>query len=104
MVEIPLSATPSQITKTVLSGQNVQLAIYQKSQGLFVDVNVDGVDFVVAVVARDLVPMVCREYMGFIGNLLFVDNLGNTDPEYSGLGNRHSLIYLTEEEYALIRE
>lgn len=102
MQEIPLHGAPVQITRVVLGGQNCQLKIYQKSQGLFVDINADGEDITVAVIARDAVPLVNRNYVGFAGNLLFVDTQGSTDPEYSGLGSRYSLIYLTADEYALI--
>lgn len=102
MQNIPLQPVPTQATKVVLGGQNVQLLIYQKPQGVFVDINADGVDIVVGIVARDAVPLMCRNYMGFIGNLLFVDTQGNSDPTYDGLGSRFSLVYLTAEEYALI--
>lgn len=102
MQTIPLQPVPTQATKVVLGGQNVQLLIYQKPQGVFVDINTDGVDIVVGVVARDAVPLMCRDYLGFIGNLLFVDTQGNSDPSYDGLGSRFSLVYLTAEEYALI--
>jgi len=102
MQNIPLQPVPTQATKVVLGGQNVQLLIYQKPQGVFVDINADGVDIVVGIIARDAVPLMCRDYMGFIGNLLFVDTQGNSDPTYDGLGSRFSLVYLTAEEYALI--
>jgi hypothetical protein len=102
MQNIPLQPVPTQATKVVLGGQNVQLLIYQKPQGVFVDINADGVDIVAGIVARDAVPLMCRNYMGFIGNLLFVDTQGNSDPTYDGLGSRFSLVYLTAEEYALI--
>lgn len=102
MQEIPLQATPSQLVKAVLGGQNCQLLIYQKAHGVFVDVNVNGTDVVTGVIARDAVPLVCRDYAGFVGNLLFIDSQGNADPEYSGLGSRFSLVYLTGDEYALI--
>ncbi len=102
MQNIPLQHVPTQATKVVLGGQNVQLLIYQKPQGVFVDINADGVDIVAGIVARDAVPLMCRNYMGFIGNLLFVDTQGNSDPSYDGLGSRFSLVYLTAEEYALI--
>lgn len=102
MQTIPLQPVPTQATKVVLGGQNVQLLIYQKPQGVFVDINTDGVDIVIGVVARDAVPLMCRDYLGFIGNLLFVDTQGNSDPSYDGLGSRFSLVYLTAEEYALI--
>jgi hypothetical protein len=102
MQEIPIQPVPSQITKVVLGAQNCQILIYQKPQGMFVDINVNGADVVTGVIARDAVPLVCREYMGFIGNLLFIDTQGSDDPSYDGLGSRFDLVYLTAEEYALI--
>lgn len=102
MQNIPIQPIPSQLVKVVLGGQNVQIFIYQKDQGLFVDINSDGVDIVVGVIARDAVAIICREYMGFIGNILFVDTQGSSDPTYSGLGSRFSLVYLTADEYGLI--
>lgn len=102
MQTVPLQPVPSQSTKVVLGGQNCQILIYQKPQGCFIDINADGVDIVVGVIARNAVPLVCREYVGFIGNLLFVDTQGSADPSYEGLGSRWSLVYLTAEENALI--
>lgn len=102
MQSVPLQPIPSQSTKIVLGGQNCQLLINQKPQGIFVDINADGVDIVTSVIARDAVPLVCREYTGFAGNLLFIDTQGSADPTYTGLGDRFSLVYLTAEEYALI--
>lgn len=102
MQSIPLQPVPSQSTKVVLGGQNCQILIYQKPQGVFVDINADGVDISVGTIARDAVPLVCREYSGFAGNLLFIDSQGSEDPNYSGLGARFDLVYLTAEEYALI--
>ena len=102
MQSVPLQPVPSQSTKVVLGGQNCQILIYQKPQGCFVDINADGVDIVVGIIGRDAVPLVCREYTGFIGNLLFIDSQGSSDPSYEGLGARFDLVYLTAEEYALI--
>lgn len=102
MQSVPLQPVPSQSTKVVLGGQNCQIQINQKSQGIFVDVAVDGVAIVTAVIARDAVPLVCREYMGFVGNLLFIDTQGSADPAYEGLGDRFTLVYLTAEEYDLL--
>ena len=102
MQTIPLQPVPSQSTKVVLGGQNCQILIYQKAQGLFVDLNADGVEIVSGVIARDAVPLVCRSYAGFVGNLLFTDTQGTSDPEYSQLGSRFVLLYLTADENALI--
>ena len=102
MQQIPLQPIPSQSTKVVLGGQNCQLLVYQKPQGVFVDINADGVDISVGTIARDAVPLISREYAGFIGNLIFIDTQGSDDPSYEGLGDRWTLVYLTAEEYALI--
>ena len=102
MLEVPIQSTPSQLVKSVLDGQNVQIALYQKDVGLFCDVNSDGVDIVTGVICRNAVPIVCREYAGFIGNLVFFDTQGSQDPEYSGLGSRYTLAYLTADENASI--
>lgn len=102
MQEIPLQPVPSQATKAVLNGQNFQILIYQKPQGLFVDVNVDGFDVSSGILARDTVPLIYRDYYFLSGNLIFVDTQGKSDPTYLGLGSRYSLVYLTGEEYDLI--
>lgn len=102
MQEIPIQPVPSQITKVVLGGKNCQILVYQKPQGVFVDINADGSDIVTGVIARDAVPLVCRDYVGFPGNILFIDTQGSADPSYEGLGDRWTLVYLTAEEYALI--
>ena len=70
---------------------------------MFVDINVNGADVVTGVIARDAVPLVCREYAGFSGNLVFIGTQGSSDPSYDGLGSRFNLVYLTAEEYALIQ-
>ena len=103
MLEIPLQPVPSQSTKVVLGGQNCQLLVYQKPQGVFVDINVDGVDVSVGTIARDTVPLISRDYAGVSGNVLFIDTQGNSDPSYTGFGGRFSLVYLTAEEYAQLR-
>lgn len=103
MQQIPLQSIPSQIVRCVLGVQNVTLFIYQKEQGLFVDVSVENQAIVYAALALDITPIVCRDYAGFIGNLMFTDTQGNADPDYTGLADRFALLYLTEAEYALIQ-
>jgi hypothetical protein len=102
MLTIPLQAVPSQIVKAVLGNQNCQIAVYVKQSNLYVDVNMNGTDIVTAVIALNITPIICRGYMGFPGNLLFIDSQGANNPTYDGLGSRYYLIYLTADEYALI--
>lgn len=100
MQQIPLQPVASQITRIVLGGQNCQFSLYQKSEGLLFDLISNDVTIVSAVLALDACPLVCRQYLGFIGNLLFIDTQGSTDPNYTGLGGRYALVYLTEAENA----
>lgn len=103
MFTIPLQPIPSQIVKVVLSGQNCQLNLYQKPQGLFVDISANDVNVVSGIIARDTAALIARDYVGFLGNLIFIDTQGDSDPNSTGLGGRFSLLYLTEAEYAIIR-
>ena len=75
-----------------------------KPQGMFVDINVNSADVVTGVIAdATCVPLVCREYAGFSGNLVFHRHARKRRPVYDGLGSRYSLVHLTAEEYALIQ-
>lgn len=103
MQTIPIQSIPSQSVRVVLSGQNVQIQINQKTQGIFVDVSANDISIVNGVIALDAVPLVCREYVGFIGNLFLIDTQGNSDPDYTRLGDRFQLIYMTADEYALVQ-
>ena len=93
MLQIPLQSVPSQFVKVILGGQNFQILLHQKEQGLFVDVNVDGVDIVTSVIARDNDDVLCRKYTGVVGTLKFLDLQGSTDPHYSVLNSRYVLVY-----------
>ena len=103
MSAIPLQPVPAQSVKTILGGQNCLIRVYQKTQGLFVDLVSDGQPVVTCVIARDAVPLVCREYVGFVGNLIFVDTQGDADTTHDGLGSRFILIYITAEENEIIQ-
>ena len=102
MLNVPLRPVECQKLSVILGDQNCQLFVYQKPQGLFVDVVANGVTIVTAVLALNKVPVVCRQYAGFTGNLVFLDTHGDDDPHYTVLGNRYFLLYLTDEDYALI--
>lgn len=94
MLAIPLSSTPSQTIRTTLAQQDCTLNIYQKSTGLFVDLDLAGVRLVSGTVARDRAKLVRHGYLGFAGDLVFVDTQGFDDPKSSGLGGRWQLVYL----------
>jgi hypothetical protein len=96
MLTVPLQPVPSQQLQIVLGGQNCQVAVYMLGESLFVDLNSNGADISIAVIARDAVRLVPATYLGFVGNLIFTDTQGTSDPTFDGLGSRYQLVYLDE--------
>lgn len=94
MLSIPIQATPSQSLSSVLGGQNCQINIYQKSTGMFLDLFVSNSPIILSTICLDRVKMVRETYLGFIGDLVFADTQGTSDPFYTGLGSRFVLLYL----------
>lgn len=104
MLLIPLSPLPAQIVNVPLSNQVCQIEVTQKFFGLFLDLYVNNTLIIGGVVCQNLNPIVRQRYLGFNGDLMFVDTQGDSDPEYSGLGSRYQLLYLTADEVASIIE
>lgn len=94
MQVIPLSATPSQTLNVLLASQNCKINVYQKSTGVFLDLYVNDAPIVTGVICRDRVKLVRYGYIGFVGDLAFVDTQGANDPEHAGFGSRFLLTYL----------
>lgn len=94
MQVIPLSPDPNQTLKAQIGGNNCQLNIYQLSTGLFCDVYMNGNALVTGRICRDRVTLL-YPYMGFPGNLMFVDQQAKDDPTYDGLGSRYQLMYIS---------
>lgn len=95
---IPTQAIPSQTLTVQLADQNCQIKIGQKSTGLFIDLYVNSILIIGGVLCENLNRIVRSLYLGFVGDLTFIDNQGSDDPDYSGLGDRFSLAYLTTDE------
>ena len=94
MLIVPLQAVPNQAVTVALGGQVCQINIYQEDYGLFVDLYVNNALIIGGVIAENLNRIVRSAYLGFLGDLAFIDNQGNSDPDYTGLGGRFSLAYL----------
>ena len=92
---VSIQAVANQTVFVTLNGQNTQINIYQKdSYGLFVDLYSNNALIIAGVLAQNLRLIVISAYLGFIGDLTFYDNQGTSDPYYTGLGTRYSLVYL----------
>ena len=94
MQTIPLSPIANQTLGVMLDGQQVTLAIYQKSTGLYCDIGLNNAPLLYGVACLDDAPLVISAYLGFPGDLAFVDTQGSDPPYYTGLGTRWALIWL----------
>lgn len=98
MQVIPLQATPAQTLNVTLNNQACTLNIYAKSTGLYIDVYVSNALIIGGVICQNLNRIVRDAYLGFVGDLIFNDTQGTSDPTYDGLGARYVLLYLTPAE------
>jgi hypothetical protein len=91
---VPITAVASQSFTVQLNGQQCQINLYEKaSYGLFCDLFVNGTQILSAMICLNCVGLVRQPYLGFIGQLAFIDTQGSTDPTYTGLGSRYILTY-----------
>lgn len=99
---VPLQPVPSQAVNVNLDGQVSTIAVYQTDRGLFLDLYVANILIIGGVICENLNRIVRDLYLGFSGDLAFIDNQGSTDPVYTGLGPttsaRYSLAYLSADE------
>jgi hypothetical protein len=100
MLIIPLQATASQVVTVTLTNQPCRIEVAQKSTGLFINLYVSDVLIIGGVICLNGVPIVRDAYLGFTGDLAFFDNQGTTDPVYTGLGDRYSLVYIAPGDIA----
>lgn len=90
---IPLRPVAAQEFNVVLGQQACTLSLYQKGDGLYMDVALSGAPLLVGVLCRDRSRIVRSQYLGFSGDMYFVDTEGEQDPQHAGLGSRWVLVY-----------
>ena len=90
---IPLIPTPSQKLSVILGPQDSQILVEQKGDYMYLSLAVNNKPVINTVICRDRVRLVRYAYLGFVGNLAFVDTQGTDDPHYTGLGSRFILVY-----------
>ncbi|KXV60669.1 hypothetical protein AD948_04390 [Acetobacter senegalensis] len=92
-VTIPISAVAYQQVNVPLSGNAVTLTIQQRTNGVYMDVALNGTQILAGIICQDRTWIVRRAYLGMPGDLCFFDTQGTQDPEYTGFGSRYILIY-----------
>lgn len=96
---IPVKSLASQTLGVLLNEQNTLINVYQKFYGLYIDVFLNDVLVIGGVIARDRNRIIRSEYFNYLGDFAFFDTEGDDDPDYTGLGERFLLAYLTEDEF-----
>lgn len=102
MLLVPVQAIASQVFQVNLNGQSCTLAIYAKGLNgnkLFMDLAINGTSILSCAICQNRVLMVRLKYLGFIGDLVWVDMQGFTDPVWNALGTRYQLVYLFPSDY-----
>ncbi len=100
MQAIPLTDAPSQVLSAVLGGQSCTIKIATRRTSLFIDLYVNNVLVVGSALCRNGILILRETYLGFVGDLMFVDTQGSSDPSYPGLGSRYTLLYVTPADIA----
>ena len=99
---IPLQPVPSQTVNCTLGGQSCQIAVYQKTGGLYVDLFVNNAAIITGVIAESGNVIVRSAYLGFSGDIAIFDTQPpggvGVDPYSSGLGSRFQLFYFAASE------
>ena len=95
---VPLKGEKAQTEFATLGNQVCQINVSQKLYGLFLDLYVGGDLIVAGATCQDRNRLVRSAYLGFSGDLMFMDTLGTEDPTWDGLGSRFLLTYLLPSE------
>ena len=95
---IPIEDTYAQSLRVALGGQPCRIDLRQRSTGLFIDLYINDAPIIIGTACRDRCRIVRSGYLGFIGDLTFVDQQGLADPSSPGLGTRFALCYLDASE------
>ena len=98
MMQVPLEAVATQTFTVSLGGQNTQINLNSRLGILYMDVYVDNIPIILGVQCQNGNRIVRNTYLGFLGDLIFVDTQGDSDPFFSGLDTRFLLEYLTVDD------
>lgn len=98
MITVSILSQKSQSISVDLAGQQCSIRLIQRESFIYMDLEVNGVPVIQGVPCLYGNKMVRYSYLGFRGDLVFIDNIGQADPSWEGLGGRHVLYYIEENE------
>ena len=105
---VPITDEPNQTLQIVLGGQNCAITLDSEDGSDPTDLTLstayswmaftlvsNGEPITTNASALNLKRLLInRQYLGFIGDFMFVDTQGSLDPQWQGLGARWVLLYL----------
>ncbi|MFW5400549.1 hypothetical protein V2A85_12675 [Yersinia sp. 1252 StPb PI] len=95
---ITLENKKSQSIFITLEGQSCLIRIIQRDSSIYMDLTVNGDPILQGVPCLYANKIVRYKYLGFRGDLFFLDNEGQSDPQWDGLADRFPLYFITEAE------
>ena len=98
MRTVSLVPQKSQSVSVNLAGQQCTIRLIQRESFMYMDLTVNGNPIMQGVPCLYGNRMVRYSYLGFVGDLVFLDNVGQKDPYWEGLGSRYILYYIEESE------
>jgi hypothetical protein len=98
MQEITLQPSKGQEVSVSLGDQSCKIRLHQRSTGFYIDLWRGNTPIMQGVICLNCTWLVRYPYLGFSGDLVFVDTLGTDDPQWDEIGTRFKLYYMTAEE------
>ncbi|MGC6389643.1 phage baseplate plug protein [Ewingella sp. S1.OA.A_B6] len=95
---VSLENKKSQSVSVSLDGQECLIRLIQRESFMYMDLTVNNVPIMQGVPCLYANKIVRYKYLGFSGDLFFLDNEGLSDPQYDGLSSRFPLYYISEAE------
>lgn len=99
MRTISIEPKKAQSISVELAGQQCLIRLVQRSSFLYMDLSVDEKRIMQGVPCLFGNKMVGYRYLGFVGDLIFLDDVGQEDPRWDGLGGRFTLYYIEESDF-----
>lgn len=99
MKTVSLSPLKSQLVSVSLGGQHCVIRLVQRESALYLDLTSNGDVITQGAPCLYGNRIVRYPWLGFKGDLFFVDRQGQDDPFWRGLGQRFLLYYLEASDF-----
>lgn len=98
MLTITLTAEKEQTINVTLNNQPCIIRLVQRESAIYMDLSLNSIPIIQGVPCWYGNKIVRYSYLGFVGELVFLDLEGEDDPFWDGLGTRFLLFYFEEAD------